>query len=274
MVTPLSRGCIALIACAILAPADRFGASAEGDIFGGIDPGNYVTGRFDPGKHAFFVSLADAGIPTDGRRQLLRREAAVALRRLYGDFRASHPTAPFHVRSSTRTFFDQKSIWDAKWRRGESPREGKGRSPRERALEILRYSSMPGTSRHHWGTDFDLQVLRNDYYETGAGRVLYRWLVENARRYGFCQPYTSGRRRGYSEEKWHWSYMPLAGPLRARWNDVYRRDPAAFSGKGLFSGSEAAGDLAPRYVNGINGKCEETPAPVSLPDQGHEGERD
>ncbi len=257
MMTWRDSGFIPLIAVALLSLALRGGASAEEDIFGGIDPGDYVTGRFDPVKHRLFVSLADSGVPTDGRRQLLRREAAAALRLLYNDFRAAHPGVPFHVRSSTRTFVDQKSIWEAKWRRGESSREAKGLKPRERALEILRYSSMPGTSRHHWGTDFDLQVLRNDYYETGAGRVLYRWLVENARRYGFCQPYTRGRSGGYSEEKWHWSYMPLAGPFRAGWNRLYQRDPSVFTREGLFSGSGAAGDLAPVYVNEINGECGE-----------------
>lgn len=257
MVNCRDRGIITLIVCLVLACALSRGAPAEGDVYGGIDPENYVTGRFHPGTHPLFVSLADAGIPTDGRRQLLRREAVAALRRLFADFRASHPGIPFHVRSSTRTFADQKMIWDAKWRRGDASREGKKKNPRERALDILRYSSMPGTSRHHWGTDFDLQVLRNDYYETGAGRVLYRWLTENARRYGFCQPYTRGRSGGYCEEKWHWSYMPLAGPFLARWNGAYRRDPAAFTREGLFSGSAEAGDLAPVYVNEINGECDE-----------------
>ncbi len=253
------RGSIAVSICLIVPFLLRCGVSGEAGLYGGVDPDEYVTGRFQPGKGDTFVSLADIGVPTDGKRQLFRREAAVALKRLYGDFRAHHPKAPFHVRSSTRNFFDQKQIWDEKWRAAASNpgcRTDKDtHDPRAKALCILMYSSMPGTSRHHWGTDFDLQVLNNDYYERGKGREIHRWLSQNAHRYGFCQPFTAGRSGGYREEKWHWSYAPLAEIFRARWNDFYRRDPESFSRRGLFSGSEVVGKMSSIYVNAINEEC-------------------
>ncbi|NJK84501.1 MAG: M15 family metallopeptidase [Saprospiraceae bacterium] len=43
-------------------------------------------------------------------------------------------------------------------------------NPQERALKILKYSSMPGTSRHHWGTDIDLNSFSNSYFEQGEGK--------------------------------------------------------------------------------------------------------
>lgn len=234
-------------------------ADGDRDIYGSVAPADYVTGRFDPAKHELFVTLSDSRIPTNGLPHRLRREAAAALKELYAAFRKEHPKTPFWVQSSTRSYNDQKYIWNGKWT-GRIPVNGRDLSRSvgdhmERAVEILRYSSMPGTSRHHWGTDFDLNVLSDDYFTTGKGAVVYRWMTANARRYGFCQPYTAGRKSGYQEEKWHWSYVPLSKLFCARWNDLHRKDPEAFTRSGLFFGSETAGKLAPEYVNSISDEC-------------------
>ncbi len=235
-------------------------AADDAETFGKISPDDYVTGRFNPAKHDLFVSLADSGIPTNKWPHLLRKEAGEALKKLYTAFHKEHPKAPFWVQSSTRNFFDQKNIWDGKWNGTITVMNVSLnktiKDPLKRALEILKYSSMPGTSRHHWGTDFDLNVLDNRYYETGEGKVLYRWLRENAGRFGFCQPYTAGRSSGYNEEKWHWSYKPLAVVFLSRWNSLHRKNPEAFSRKGIFVGSEVAGKLAPVYVNAIDRECD------------------
>ena len=244
----------ALIAAAMAIPLLYCCSPAAGDaeLFGRTKPEDYCTGRFIPTKNELFACVNDAGVPTNEWRHYLRRETVAALAKMYADFRKAHPKEPFWVQSSTRSFSDQKAIWDGKWNGQRYARE---KDPMKKARAILRYSSMPGTSRHHWGTDFDLNVLTNEYYETGAGRVLYRWMTENAGRYGFCQPYTSGRNGGYNEEKWHWSFRPLAGAFIGHWNDIFRKDGAVFSRAGLFSGSETAGRLAPEYVNTINDSC-------------------
>lgn len=108
--------------------------------------------------------------------------------------------------SGYRSFNHQKLIWERKW----SLYEGLADSMRVR--EILTFSSMPGISRHHWGTDLDINFLENHYFESGYGLKVYRWLSENAMHYGFYQPYGSKQngRSGFEEEKWHWSYYPLA----------------------------------------------------------------
>lgn len=227
-------------------------AADDAELFGRTKPEDYLTGRFNPAKNALFVCVNDAGVPANEWRHYLRREAVAALAKMYADFRKAHPKAPFWVQSSTRSFNDQKAIWDGKWNGQRFARE---KDPMKRALSILRYSSMPGTSRHHWGTDFDLNILTNEYYESGEGKVLYRWLTLNADRYGFCQPYTAGRKGGYNEEKWHWSYRPLASAFIRLWNEIFRNNGAAFSRAGLFSGSETAGRLAPEYVNTISESC-------------------
>ncbi|OHD66157.1 MAG: hypothetical protein A2176_07900 [Spirochaetes bacterium RBG_13_51_14] len=244
---------------AVILIASCRGVADESSLYGSVPAVRHLTGRFDPAKHELFVCLNDVGIPTNNRRHYVRREAAAALKDLYTAFRKEHPTIPFWVQSSFRGFDDQKYIWDGKWTgtiEVAGHRLNTIRDPRKRALEILKYSAMPGTSRHHWGADFDINVLNNNYFETGEGRVLYRWLTANAGRYGFCQPYTAGRSGGYSVEKWHWSYAPLAKKFLAGWNAHYRKSPGDFSREGLFCGSDLTGDLAPVYVNSIDAACE------------------
>ncbi len=49
---------------------------------------------------------------------------------------------------------------------------------------------MPQASRHHWGTDVDINSVEPEYFESGQGLKEYTWLQENAWKFGFCQPYT------------------------------------------------------------------------------------
>jgi len=49
---------------------------------------------------------------------------------------------------------------------------------------------MPTASRHHWGTDVDINSVDPDYFLNGTGLQEYEWLKKNAYKYGFCQPYS------------------------------------------------------------------------------------
>ncbi len=163
------------------------------------------------------------------------------------------------VLSATRDFDHQKRIWENKWH-GRQVLHGNImaadiKDPVERAREILRFSAMPGTSRHHWGTDIDLNSLVNSYFESGEGKRVYEWLLENAAKHGFCQPYTKHgdeRTGGYEEEKWHWSYMPLA-------NSFYRafKHKITYDDIKGFAGHETARELQviDRFVLDVNSLC-------------------
>jgi LAS superfamily LD-carboxypeptidase LdcB len=114
---------------------------------------------------------------------------------------------------------------------------------------------MPGTSRHHWGTDVDLNSMDPKYFDTEAGKKIYDWLKTNASAYGFGQPYCAkgaDRATGYEEEKWHWSYLPIARQC----TDAYQRK-VKYSDITGFSGSETAEELKviEDYVMGINKSC-------------------
>ncbi|NJC25916.1 M15 family metallopeptidase [Neolewinella antarctica] len=216
----------------------------------------YLTGKFDPAVHPDFVPVAAEY--TDGDPYLLHRETYVAFEKMHAAAKADGVTLT--MVSATRNFARQKQIWEAKWN-GQRLLEGTQKAdvvypdPADRARAILRYSSMPGTSRHHWGTDIDLNDLENSYFASGTGKKVYDWLTTNGVTYGFCQPYTAkgdGRPNGYEEEKWHWSYVPLA----ARLTDyaASQLKDADISG---FDGAEAAVSIRvlENYVLGINRAC-------------------
>lgn len=111
------------------------------------------------------------------------------------------------ILSGARNFWRQKIIWERKWE------QIKIEDSIEKVKNIMTFSSMPMTSRHHWGTEIDLNSLDNSYFTKGEGFKIYSWLCKNASKYGFYQVYTdknTTQRTGYEMEKWHWSYMPLS----------------------------------------------------------------
>jgi len=217
---------------------------------------NFLRGMFDPAIHPDFVKV-DASY-TERTDFFMHRQAYEAFQQMHAA--AMKEGINLKIVSATRNFYRQKQIWEAKWR-GERLLEG-GESapvaypdPVQRALAILRYSSMPGTSRHHWGTDIDLVALDNAFFEEGEGKRIYTWLIKNASAYGYCQPYTpkgDERPSGYEEEKWHWSYLPLSTYLTQLAKEQLRNED--ISG---FAGAEAAVsiDVVGRYVLGIHPDC-------------------
>lgn len=232
---------------------------APGALYGDLSPDLYLTGRFRPERNSRFVSLEAMKLPAAHGGMYLRRETAEALKEMLDAFHRDHPGTRIWITSATRTFYDQNRIWSGKWN-GSIHVEGRSLNqtipdPRKRALKILEYSSMPGTSRHHWGTDFDINVLTNDYYKRGDGAVIYGWLQKNGARFGFCQPYTEGRREGYYEERWHWSYRPLSLPLLHDWMHRFGSDPSLLEQGETFPGVKSVLDLAPLYVKAVGPGC-------------------
>ena len=216
----------------------------------------YIMGRFDPSKHPDFVIISTKYADKEG--MYLRKDTYKAFLDMYEH--ALKDGIKLQIRSATRNFYAQKSIWEAKWSGARTIEGGENLSvttpdPKERALKILRYSSMPGSSRHHWGTDIDLNNLENDWFNEGEGLKMYNWLKAHASAYGFCQPYSAGRPHGYFEERWHWSYTPVAAKLTA-----YAKAHLKNEMIDGFLGSESATmiDIVKHYVLGINQECNST----------------
>ena len=216
-------------------------------------PKAYLTGRFDPARDTNFVRLPDALTDGDGD-YLLHREAAAALTRMIAAAEADGVS--LRVRSATRNFDRQAQIWTAKWTGARTLSNGVNLAKADlsdsaKARMILLYSSMPGTSRHHWGTDVDFNAFENDYFASGRGAEEYAWLIDNGPRFGFFQPYTSKDtgRSGYEEERWHWSYGPLSRKLLA----AYTQQVGYEDIEG-FPGAEVAREVRAieEYVYGVS----------------------
>lgn len=216
----------------------------------------YLMGKFEPAEHPDFV-LVDKKF-ADAEGYYLRKETYKSFKKMWEAAKADSITLT--IVSATRNFYRQKAIWEAKWTGARKIENGtnaaqKYPDPKTRALKILEYSSMPGTSRHHWGTDVDLNDLDNFTFEQGQGKKVYDWLQKHAHEYGFCQPYTEkgqNRPHGYNEEKWHWSYTPVSKQLTEM---AARRLQDQMIGG--FQGAETALSIGivKKYVLGINQSC-------------------
>jgi LAS superfamily LD-carboxypeptidase LdcB len=93
----------------------------------------------------------------------------------------------------------------------------------EKVFAILRWSALPGASRHHWGTDIDvydasrisddysLQLTVEETRGNGPFVEFHRWLSKELRKKNsrFFRPYITGV-GSISPEPWHLSYAPLA----------------------------------------------------------------
>ena len=199
-----------------------------------------VTGHFDPSVHPQFSRVPDRW--TD-QATYLRRNVKEAFLTMASD--AQKDGINLRIISGTRNHERQAEIWTEKWNRFEGTED-------EKATEILKYSSMPGTSRHHWGTDFDLNSVESAYFENGKGKQIWEWLDANAWKYGFFQPYNAlgdHRNVGYKEEKWHWSYYPEARRIQKVYNTIVQyEDIDGFNGSEL----SAPFKVFDHYVNAIH----------------------
>lgn len=135
------------------------------------------------------------------------------------------------IASGFRSYDRQLAIWNRK-ATGQQPLLDAQSQPLDLSRltpssivhAILRWSALPGTSRHHWGTDFDvfdakalppgytLQLIPAEVASEGMFGPLHDWLDGVLGSFGFFRPYSKDR-GGVSPERWHLSYAPLALPF-------------------------------------------------------------
>jgi len=124
------------------------------------------------------------------------------------------------VVSAYRSFQKQKNIFENKYKRFIN----EGLNPIQSVEKIIEYSTIPGTSRHHWGTDIDIidanypkpkSVLEEEnFYGNGPYCHLKNWMDRHSESYGFYEVYTKNpNRKGVKYEPWHFSYAPVSKPM-------------------------------------------------------------
>jgi len=139
------------------------------------------------------------------------------------------------IASGFRAFERQLTIWNDKAQGRRPVLDGAGHpldistlEETELVFAILRWSALPGASRHHWGTDMDvwdraavasgysLQLVPEEYAAAGPFARLDHWLASPAiEALGFVRPYRANR-GAVAPEPWHLSYQPVARSFAAR----------------------------------------------------------
>lgn len=155
--------------------------------------------------------------------------AGAALQRLMT--RARRSGFELAVASGYRGYSRQLTIFNEKFRCQRPVCSDQGHELSRSAFDeagwlraILRYSALPGTSRHHWGTDFDVWDSRavgedyklllqgDEYAGDGPFAALSAWLsqlIDRDDAEGFYRPYDTVT-DGVAIEPWHLSHRPTA----------------------------------------------------------------
>jgi LAS superfamily LD-carboxypeptidase LdcB len=142
--------------------------------------------------------------------------------------------------------------------RSGKPLDAQALTPAERVDAILWWSALPGASRHHWGTDFDvmdaragppgykLRVVPEEYLAGGPFHRLTTWLDAHMHAFGFFRPYTTDR-GGVAPEPWHLSYAKVARRAQAALS--LERLRAVLTAAEIEGKSEVLATLARSYSN-------------------------
>ena len=188
--------------------------------------------------------MGKANIELFGEGINLRKEAHDA----FVEMKKAAYQAGFDIKmvSSYRSFERQRAIWERKYLRFT---DVDGMEPMAAMEKIIEYSTIPGTSRHHWGTDIDIidgypkvegdVLVPKKFGEGGPFEAFKKWLDENSENFGFHLVYTDSYfRKGFKYEPWHYSYAPISKPMLKQFrkiNILKRLSEESFEGSDQFT---------------------------------------
>ena len=143
--------------------------------------------------------------------------------------------------SGFRDFYRQQMIWNNKYKKFTNEFSLDGPTA---IKEIIRFSTIPGTSRHHWGTEIDVidknfenekdLLISKKYEEGGIFNSLKKWMDKNSKRFGFYIVYDDDSNRpGFEYEPWHYTYKPIS--------DLYQREFLKLNLKSIISKTKVEG---------------------------------
>ena len=157
--------------------------------------------------------------------------------------------------SGFRDFYRQQMIWNNKYKKFTNEFSLDGPTA---IKEIIRFSTIPGTSRHHWGTEIDIidknfenekdLLISKKYEEGGIFNSLKKWMDKNSKRFGFYIVYDDDSNRpGFEYEPWHYTYKPVS--------DLYQREFLKLNLKSIISKTKVEGkefindELIKKYID-------------------------
>ncbi len=167
-------------------------------------------------------------VPLAGTKCLVHQQMLHDLLKLQQD--AKKDGFDLQIASAFRDYDRQLKIWNAKaigerplFDDQERPLNYSELSPTQIVFAILRWSALPGCSRHHWGSDIDIydgnsqaaadvKLVPSECVGNGPAAKLHEWLdtqLANKNAFGFFRPYVTDK-GGISPERWHLSYYPIS----------------------------------------------------------------
>ena len=109
---------------------------------------------------------------------------------------ARNDCVKLYIVSGFRSYAYQQTIIDRKLANGQS------------LEQISKVNALVGESEHHTGcaidftTDNEQEVLTESFENTQA----FKWLSENAHKFGFVMSFPRDNQYGFIYEPWHWCY--------------------------------------------------------------------
>lgn len=143
----------------------------------------------------FEVELADI----DSTRQFDAR-AIKYLKNMINDMKKDGHTSIW-VQSSYRSVARQKELYENSI--NKYLKQGKTQEEAEKLTD--EYINKPGSSDHNLGLAVDFNYVDNTFADTDE----YKWLLENAKNYGFILRYPKDKEdiTKIAYESWHWRYV-------------------------------------------------------------------
>lgn len=217
----------------------------------------------------------ESHLVTTGCGHQLQAQTAVAFAALQRDALAAG--FDLAIASSFRSFERQCAIWNGKASGARPVYDDGGCSialgelaPNDQVHAIMRFSALPGTSRHHWGSDLDvfdaaampegylLQLSLSEVACGGLFDALHCWLDERMaldQSYGFFRPYSSDA-GGVAPERWHLSHAPSALPYEQACNAAVLQTVLSAQGIALWEPvRDHLDELLQRYAQVSNDWC-------------------
>lgn len=167
-------------------------------------------------------------VPVAGTKYFIHHQILTDFLRLQKE--AAKEGFDLQIISAFRDYERQLKIWNLKASGErqliddqERPLDFSKLSPIEIVMAILRWSALPGCSRHHWGTDIDVydgktqraeevKLVPSETIGKGPSAKLHEWLdtrMTSDTAFGFYRPYATDH-GGVSPERWHLSYHALS----------------------------------------------------------------
>ena len=170
-------------------------------------------------------------VPLEGTKFFIHKDTLKDFLRLQNE--AKLAGFDLQIASAFRDYDRQLKIWNLKASGQRKLFDDQGNeldfqklSPKEVMFAIMRWSAIPGCSRHHWGTDIDVydantqaeqdvKLTPSECEGNGPAAPLHQWLdsmIDQQSSFGFFRPYKTDR-GGIAPERWHLSHGPQASKL-------------------------------------------------------------